>query len=123
MPIDLPWRITGFPASAAGANRGRRSERILRSSSGLDCDTRRRFFYRLNLRVQPLADCVGDAMIEVSQHVLQMVVDHARHLLHRLKAAVRRPEVPLLPIELRPPLATIAPQLTQRLLDSPSAGG
>src|SRR5580700_12293919 len=102
MLIDLPWKITGDPASRAGINRGRRSERRSRSSDAPDCDIRRRFFYRLNLRVQPLADRVGDAMFKVRQHVLQVVVDHPRHLLHRLQSAMRRPEVPLPPEELGP---------------------
>src|ERR1700730_13425543 len=123
MPTEISWKITWFPALAADTNRGRRSERKSRSSDGPDCDTRRRFFYRLDLGVQALADRIGDAMIEVSQHVVQMTVDHLCHLLHRLQAAMRRPKVPPLPVPLRPALALIAPQLAQRLLDGPGAGG
>src|SRR5712692_5271647 len=123
MLIEIPWKITGFPAAEADTNRGRRSERKRRSSNGRDCDTRRRFFYRLDLRVQALADRVGDAMIEIRQHVLQVIVNHPRHLLHGLQSAMRRPEVPPLPKQLGPSSAAIAPQLPQRLLDGPGSAG
>src|ERR1051325_2820435 len=110
MLTDLPWKFTGFQASAAGTDRARHSERKSQSSSGRDCDTRRRFFYRLDLRVQPPADRVGDAMIEVGQHILQVVANHSRHLLDGLQSTMRCPEVPLPPEQLGPAAAAIVPQ-------------
>ncbi len=50
----------------------RHSERRWPSSDGPDSGSHKRFFYRLDLRVQPLARGVGDPMLEVGQHVVQV---------------------------------------------------
>ena len=59
-------------------------------------------------------------MLHIRQNVLQMPVDHPRHLDDRLQARMRRPEVPVLPMPQRPAPATVLPQITQRFLDRPS---
>src|ERR1700688_3840310 len=109
MPHEKPWKITGFRAPEEGTNRGPRNERKSPSSNAPDSDNRRRFFYGLDLRVQAFAHRIGDAMIEVGQHVFQVVMDHPRHTLDRLQPAMRCPEIPALPIQLRPSPAAIVP--------------
>jgi hypothetical protein len=53
-------------------------------------------FDHLNLRVQTFSDSVGDRMPQIRQNVLQMVLEHARHLDHRLDPAATHPAKPVL---------------------------
>src|SRR4051794_40445297 len=73
--------------------------------------------------VQALGHSVGDAMIEVGQHIGQMTCDQLGHLDHGRKLSVRGPKVPALPEALGPARAVIGPQLAQRFLQRPSARG
>src|SRR5437867_13036701 len=78
---------------------------------------------RGDLRVQPLGRGVGDAVLEVREHVGQVPRDRLGRLDDRRQLAVRGPEVPASPESLGPGLAGEMPQLAQRLLQCPRASG
>ena len=75
-----------FPGNQAfpgGTSPGLRSESRWRSSCAPDCGNQRRFFYRLDLGIEPLGDGVSDPMIAVAQDSTQVALQHAGHFDHR----------------------------------------
>ena len=63
--------FSGFQAFLSCKASARRTESRWRSSCPPDCETHRRFCDRLGFRVEPLGRGVGDAIVEIAQHVLQ----------------------------------------------------
>ena len=69
-----------FPENQAilgGTSLVLRNESRWRSSCAPDYETQRRFFYRLDLGIEPLTDGVGDLMIAVVQDATQVVLQRA----------------------------------------------
>ena len=58
-------------------------------------------FEGLDAAVEAFADCVGDVMLEVRQHVRKPLLDHLRNLHYRLQTAATSPGIPILEVGLR----------------------
>lgn len=74
-----------------------------------------------DLGIQPPRHGVGDAMLEIGQHIRQVSGNQLGHIDHGRQTAVRGPEIPALPEALGPAEGAIAPPLTQGLLQRPGA--
>ena len=79
------------------------------------------FLYCGDFRVQPFRNSIGDAMSEVGQDVGQMPRQELGLLDHGPQAAMRRPEIPLLPEALRAELGAAVPHFPQRFFERPGA--
>ena len=76
-----------------------------------------------DLGIQTLGDGVRNAMLEIGQDVGQVALDQLGGRDDGREATVCRPEGPALPEPGCPAGGLVAPELAQRLLDGPGAGG
>ncbi len=76
-----------------------------------------------DLGIQSFCHGVGDAMLEIGQHVGQVSSNQLGDLDHGRQTAVRGPEIPVSPEALGPTEAAIAPPFTQGFLQRPSPSG